>query len=156
MPKIKSISGTVRMSGPNLDCASLEKTKYAQKANKFECKVTNNTTNSTHDSENSKSSSESEDSESSEGSEESGLSSGAKAGIGIGVAAGVLAIVAILSIFVYKRRQKKRLQQLEKHGNKPPVEVGGITQVEAPGNKSEMTAELEARAKANQNPVELE
>lgn len=62
----------------------------------------------------------------------------------------MLAIVAILSIFIYKRRQKKRLQQLENH------EVGGLTRVEAPGTKSEMAAELEARAKANQNPVELE
>lgn len=178
MPNIAEIMGTYSISGSNLDCGALKNTNYADASTQFECILTKSTggddsstttatavlvthTGITSPSSTSSSSSASESASvgSNNSGDTSGLSSGAKAGIGVGVGVGVPAIIGFVLFFIYRRRhQKKREQDIrsENDGSASPVEVdGGSARVEAPGTKSEMTAELGTDGK-NKEPAELE
>lgn len=86
--------------------------------------------------------------------ETSGLSSGAKIGIGVGVGVGVPAIAGVALLFILRRRRRGQIkasrQEFESTDGKPAV----TEPFEAPGTKSEITAELGGET-SGKRPLEL-
>ncbi|KAJ9270227.1 hypothetical protein DTO212C5_3721 [Paecilomyces variotii] len=83
-----------------------------------------------------------------------GLSSGAKIGIGVGVGVGVPAIAGVALLFILRRRQRGQIkasgQEFKSTDGKPSV----TEPFEAPGTKSEITAELGGET-SGKRPLEL-
>jgi hypothetical protein len=80
----------------------------------------------------------------------SGLSAGAMAGMGVGVACGLLLLVAVLGKLFYKRTRKARvitqpsqaMSELQDHGEERRVELGSESQIQEIGS-SKVLAEAD-------------